>query len=183
MSDDVLQNFKNLPDDIKRIILRKFQKIKHRENRRHVKCLKLIISSPLRHALFQSDGIKLLFTPSQLECGVEKTRGFGLRYGVKVSGHEHITTSIVSPTSRAFTINESERIIRALCNIVHYVLRINNPQDAFVDIMKTLCQSIKTNMLQGDTTLFIPPRHRQNARKAETIVNSIFDCKRVMLWD
>lgn len=176
MSDDVLQNFKNLPDDLKRIILRNLQIIRHQEQIRPVKLIK---SLPLQH-LFQSDGITCLITPSNLECGVEKPHGFGLRYGVKVLSHDHLTTYIiVSPTSKSFTINECERIIRALCNIVHYVLRINNPPDA----IKTLCQSIKTNMLQGDTILFIPPAYRRHAKKAQTIVNSTFDCKRVMLWD
>jgi hypothetical protein len=184
MSDDVLQHFKALPDDLKRLILRKFQIMTKSENKREVKSLKLFVSYPnYAMDMFQSDGITCLVTASKLECGVKKTRGLDLRYGVKVLSHEHLTTIIVSPTSKAFTSSECVRIIRALCNIVNYVLRINNPQDAFVDAIKTLCQSIKTNMLQGDTTLFIPPRHRRNAKQAETVVNSLFDCKRVMLWD
>jgi hypothetical protein len=185
MSDDVLQNFKSLPDDLKRLILRKFQIMTKRENKREVKCLKLFVSSP-QHAMFQSDGIKLLVTPSKLECGVEKTRGFGLRYGVVLEANQtHVAH--VSPTSRAFTRPECERIIRAFCNIVNFVIRINRPEGAFIDTIKAFAQSIKAFVMHEDNMLqLIPPKDRNSkahVTKIKTIVNSLFDCKRVMLWD
>ena len=187
MSDDVLQHFKALPDDLKRLILRKFQIMTKRENKREVKCLKLFISPP-QHAMFQSDGIVCLVTASKLECGVEKTRGLGLRYGVVLEANQaHITHVNKSPTSRAFTRSECERIIRALCNIVNFVSRINRPDGAFIDTIKAFAQSIKTFIMHEDNMLLlIPPKDRNSkahVTKTKTIVNSLFDCKRVMLWD
>ena len=187
MSDDVLQHFKALPDDLKRLILRKFQIMTKRENKREVKCLKLFVSFP-QHAmaLFLSDGIVCLVTASKLECGVEKTRGLGLRYGVVLETNpSHV--SIISPTSKAFTRSECERIIRAFCNIVNFVSRINRPEGAFIDTIKAFAQSIKTFILHEDNVLLlIPPKDRNSkahVSKLKTIVNSLFDCKRVMLWD
>ena len=185
MSNDVLENFKALPDDLKRLILRKFRIMTKHENKRTVKCLKLFVSSP-QHAMFQSDGIKLLVTASKLECGIEKTRGLGLRYGVVLETNpSHV--SIISPTSRAFTRPECERIIRAFCNIVNFVSRINRPEGEFIDTIKALAQSIKAFLLHEDNMLLlIPPKDRNvkaHVNKIKTIVNSLFDCKRVMLWD
>ena len=187
MSNDVLQNFKALPDDLKRLILRKFRIMIKHENKRTVKCLKLFVSFP-QHAMamFLSDGITCLVTASKLECGVEKTRGLGLRYGVVLETNpSHV--SIVSPTSRAFTRSECERIIRAFCNIVNFVSRINRPDGEFIDTIKALAQAIKAFILHEDNMLLLIPPKDRNAKahvnKIKTIVNSLFDCKRVMLWD
>ena len=187
MSDDVLQNFKALPDDLKRLILRKFRIMTKHENKRTLKCRKLFVSFP-QHAmdLFLSDGITCLVTASKLECGIEKTRGLGLRYGVVLETNpSHV--SIVSPTSRAFTRSECERIIRAFCNIVNFVSRINRPEGTFIDTIKALAQSIKAFIMHEDNVLLlIPPKDRNvkaHVNKIKTIVNSLFDCKRVMLWD
>ena len=76
----------------------------------------------MKHAMFECDGIVCLVRAQAecIECGVVKTRGIGLQYGLEISKNE---IRIVSPTSKSY------RIIRSLCNILHYASRITRPQD------------------------------------------------------
>ena len=179
MEENLLENFKTLPFDLKRTILQKYQIITRRENIRKVKCKQWMNSINFNHAMFQCDDIICLVRAECIECGIEKTRGLGLRYGIEISQNE---IKIVSPTSKAYTASECLRIIRSLCNILHYASRINK---LHVDL--PLISLIKTKITtMDDVSLLIPPKYhcdKNLVSQIKKIIKSILDHKNIKLWD
>lgn len=166
-----------------------FEKISnHNAPRTYKKCVKWLNLCELnmKHAMFECDGIICLVRAQAecIECGVEKTRGIGLQYDLKISKNE---ITIVSPTSKAYTADECVRIIRSLCNILHYACRINRPQDDLLQIIKPLMYLIKTKITSVNNISTIIPQkyHRNNILKLQIkkIIKSVLDHQNIKFWD
>lgn len=196
--DDVFARFKELPNDIKRVILRKFQLLVREDNKRQVRCIQWIrLGSPelpLLSAMFECDGVKCLITDRTIECGVTKERGFGLQYGLTIARTDQLTFDTISPTSKAFTNEELKRILRALCNILSYVARITRPQDDIRDMIQAFAKQtvhkIGQQTKQRAALCGIAPRYHVPMRDLPAlsadmrkIARSLLAPKRVMMWD
>lgn len=228
---DVLESFKEMPGDIKRKILRTFRIMKVKEQLRPVRVTHTTntpnimeyyrtfipnIPYETRYYHYSSiwicDGVKCLLLYSTLtasiECGIEKERGLGFRYGIKfidktstfnsathqmdpVDGLNQLQS--IAPTSRAFTPAELVKIVRALCNVIRYVSRLTHDTE-FINNMKHLASLAKDKLLgslksKTPWTIVAPgynPRVRdqeQLCRDLHRVVKALLAGKTIMMWD
>ena len=208
---DVLTQFQTCPDGIKRLILRKYQKLTRDENLRNVNCTKWVFHAMIpdddhkyMYAMFECDGIHCLVRTNPLyhnhilSCGVLKVRGLGLHYGIDITCDDDGTCvfQTIAPTSSLFTNEELLRITRALCNILRFMKRITRPDDQVREMLKNVSIQVQKAILmfthkQCGPNVLAAMTPRRRVRKLDherlssdmiRIIQSILAPRTLMMW-